>query len=131
MKKKLNPVLDRKKRAQHGTSNMILIITLLLIPFLHKPVSRQQGSVRIIFEKQRTGGLDTPPLTINLTVKDKLIPVGSATLLLLLFFYVRKKEKGAQGADDSGMVMDDDEVIAAWNQVKKRLLSDDEENEDA
>lgn len=132
MKKKLNPGSKRNKRTQHGASNTLLIIMLLLIPFLDKPVSSLQGTIRIIFEKQRSAGLDTPPLTINVAVKDELIPVGSATLLLLLFFYVRKREKGAQGLSEEvmpGMEMDDEEVKAAWNQVR-RLLSDKEDEEE-
>ncbi|MCF6401249.1 hypothetical protein L3C95_00080 [Chitinophaga filiformis] len=131
MKKKLNYTLDMKKRTQHGISNAILLITLLLIPLLHKPVPTQQGSVRIIFEKQRTGGLDTPPLTINLSVKDGLIPVGCTTLLMLLFFYVRRRENGMLGEElvDCDMAMDDADVLAAWNDVKKRLLSDDDAGE--
>ena len=131
MKMKLTPGSTRNKRTQHGASNTLLIITLLLIPFLHKPVPSLQGTIRIIFEKQRSAGMDTPPLTIKLAVKDELIPMGSATLLLLLFFYVRRKENGSEGFIDEampGMEMDDEEVKAAWNKVK-RLLSD-EDNEE-
>jgi len=131
MKMKLNPGSWRNKRTQHGASNTLLIIMLLLIPFLHKPVPSLEGTVRIIFEKQRAAGVDTPPLTINVAVKDELIPVGSATLLLLLFFYVRRKE-GAEGVNDEampGMEMDDEEVKDAWNQVKRFLSDEDDEEE--
>jgi len=131
MKMKLNPGSKRNKRTQHGASNTLLIIMLLLIPFLHKPVPSLQGTIRIIFEKQRSAGVDTPPLTINVAVKDELIPVGSATLLLLLFFYVRRKE-GAEGLNDEampGMEMDDEEVKAAWNKVKRLLSDEDNEGE--
>ncbi|SDF01609.1 hypothetical protein [Chitinophaga filiformis] len=131
MKMKLNPGSKRNKRTQHGASNTLLIIMLLLIPFLHKPVPSLQGTIRIIFEKQRSAGVDTPPLTINVAVKDELIPVGSATLLLLLFFYVRRKE-GAEGVNDEampGMEMDDEEVKAAWNKVKRLLSDEDNEGE--
>ena len=132
MKMKLNPGSKRNKRPQHGASNTLLIIMLLLIPFLNKPVPSLQGTIRIIFEKQRSAGVDTPPLTINLAVKDELIPVGSATLLLLLFFYVRRKENGSKGLIDEampGMEMDDEEVKAAWNKVKRLLTDEDNEEE--
>ncbi|UPK69742.1 hypothetical protein [Chitinophaga filiformis] len=129
MNDKLNRASKRGKRTQHGTSNTILIITLLLIPLLQQPVSSLRGSVRIIFEQQQTGGQDTPPLTIHVQVKDELIPIGCTTLLMLAFFYVRKRENALQ--DDNQLnadtVMSDDEVLAAWNEVKKRLLSDDDE----
>lgn len=131
MKMKLNPGSKRNKRTQHGASNTLLIIMLLLIPFLHKPVPSLQGTIRIIFEKQQAAGVDTPPLTINVAIKDELIPVGSATLLLLLFFYVRRKE-GAEGVIDEampGMEMDDEEVKAAWNQIKRFLSDEDNEEE--
>lgn len=128
MNDKLTSASSRGKRTQHGTSNTILIITLLLILFFQRPVSGPRGSVRIIFEQQQTGGQDTPPLTIHVKVKDELIPMGCATLLMLAFFYVRKREHAFQ--DDrvnADMVMSDEEVLAAWNEVKKRLLSDDDE----
>jgi hypothetical protein len=103
---------------------------LLLIPCLHKPVSSLQGTIRIIFEKQRAAGLDMPPLTINLAVKDGLIPMGCALLLLLLFFYVRKKEKSVREEEAiSGMTMDDEEVKAAWNEVRRLLSEEDNEEE--
>jgi len=132
MKKKLSRTANWKKLARHGASNTLLIIMLLLIPFLRKPVPSLQGTIRIIFEQQRTAGLDTPPLTINVAVKDELIPVGGAALLLLLFLYVRKREESAEGLDDatsSDMVMDDEEVRAAWNQIKPFLSEEDEEDE--
>jgi len=132
MKMKLNPGSGRDKRTQHSASNTLLIIMLLLIPFLHKPVPSLQGTIRIIFEKQRAAGVDTPPLTINVAVKDELIPVGSASLLLLLFFYLRKREKGVQGLNEDviyGMEMDDEEVKDAWNQVKRFLSDEDDEEE--
>lgn len=127
MKKKLTPTSGRKDGLRHRVSNTVLIVTLLLIPFLHKPVSRQQGTIRIIFEKQRAGDINTPPLTIRVTVKDELVPVGYVTFLLLLFSYVRRKEKDACKLDDpdlSGTVMDDDAVLAAWEEVKRQLSED-------
>lgn len=128
MKKKLNPARGRKVGALHGASNTLLIVTLLLIPFLHKPVSRQQGTVRVLFERQREGRVDTPPLIIKVTVKDELVPVGYVTLLLLLFASIRKKENDVLRQNDPehpGIVMEDEEVIAAWKTVK-RLLSEEE-----
>lgn len=127
MKKKLPPTSGRKDGLRYRASNAILITILLLVPLLHKPVSRQQGAVRIIFEKQRVGSVHTPPLTIRVTVKDEFAPVGYVIFLLLLFSYVRRKEKDALKLDDpdfSGMVMDDEAVMAAWEEVKRQLSED-------
>jgi hypothetical protein len=127
MKRKLNPTSGRKEGLRHRASNAILITILLLIPMLHKPVSRQQGAIRIIFEKQRAGGLNIPPLTIRITVKDELVPVGYVTFLLLLFSCVRRRENDAFELDDPdyrGMVMDDEAVLAAWEEVKQQLSKD-------
>jgi len=129
MNDKMTHASSYRKRTRHGTSNTILIITLLLIPFLQRPVSNQRGSVRIIFEQQRTGSLDTPPLTIHVRVKDELISMGCATLLMLAFLYVRRRENAVQEVDqlNADMVMSAEEVLAAWNEVKRRLPSDDDE----
>lgn len=128
MNDKLTSASNRGKRTQHGASNTILIITLLLIPFFQRPVSGPRGSVRIIFEQQQTGGQHTPPLTIHLKIKNEVIPMGCATLLMLAFFYVRKRENTLHDDQlNADMVMSDEEVLAAWNEVKRRLLSDDEE----
>ncbi len=131
MKKKQHPVSKRDIPPQHRISNTVLIVILLLTPFLHKPVAREQGSIRIIFEKQRTGTAAVTPLTIRVTMKDGLVPAGVVTFLVLLFAYTRKKEMDAIEEPDvasfPGMEMDDDEVLAAWMRVKGMLSEDDKD----
>ncbi|PWV44517.1 hypothetical protein [Chitinophaga sp. S165] len=129
MKKKQDPVSKRDILPQYRVSNTVLIVILLLTPFLNKPVAREQASVRIVFEKQRVVIADVTPMTVQVTMKDGLAPIGLVTFLVLLFAYARKKEVNAieepDVADLPGMEMGDDEVLAAWLKVKGMLSEDD------